>query len=259
MKKALSVSVYLLFVLNLLFPAVTLLGSFCGYAVTFVQIPALAVVLFVLSVCTVALSSVSKEATFGKVTGVLLALLAPLAIGNAVFLIFGMVKDNAWFVTVLPALCVLASAGCCCYLAARYGAPKGLKNTCLVLFAVMAIPSIFFCFLALTFGNIGVNTVVQTVASPEGGFYAEIIDNDQGALGGNTNVWYMKIMRSTPFFSRSKRSRSMCIPDGGASFRTCSFIGRAKIVWSSMMSSTRYGKAVSMPFVLHKTPFVYSA
>lgn len=188
MKKALSVSVYLLFVLNLLFPAVTLLGSFCGYAVTFVQIPALAVVLLVLSVCTVALSSVSKEAAFGKVTGVLLALLAPLAIGNAVFLIFGMVKDNAWFVTVLPALCVLASAGCCCYLAARYGAPKGLKNTCLVLFAVMAIPSIFFGFLALTFGNIGVNTVVQTVASPEGGFYAEIIDNDQGALGGNTYV-----------------------------------------------------------------------
>ena len=42
--------------------------------------------------------------------------------------------------------------------------------------------------MALTFGNIGVNTVVQTVASPEGGFYAEIIDNDQGALGGNTYV-----------------------------------------------------------------------
>ena len=138
--------------------------------------------------CAVVLSSVAKEAAFGKVTGVLLALLAPLAIGNAVFLIFGMVNDNAWFVTALSALCVLASAGCCCYLAARYGAPKGLKNTCLVLFAVMAIPSVFFCFLALTFGSIGVNTVVQTAASPDGGFYAEIIDNNQGALGGNTYV-----------------------------------------------------------------------
>lgn len=46
----------------------------------------------------------------------------------------------------------------------------------------------FFDFIALIFGNIGQNTVVQTVESPSGKYYAQVIDSDQGALGGDTLV-----------------------------------------------------------------------
>ena len=38
------------------------------------------------------------------------------------------------------------------------------------------------------FGNFGQNTVVDRIYSPEKTFYAEIIDSNQGALGGNTVV-----------------------------------------------------------------------
>lgn len=40
----------------------------------------------------------------------------------------------------------------------------------------------------LTFGNIGQNTVVKNIESPNGNFYAQVIDSDQGAFGGDTLV-----------------------------------------------------------------------
>ena len=52
----------------------------------------------------------------------------------------------------------------------------------------MILPISFFSFIALIFGDIGQNTVVQTVESPNGKYYAQVIDSDQGALGGDTFV-----------------------------------------------------------------------
>lgn len=63
-----------------------------------------------------------------------------------------------------------------------------LKVVALVLSALMILPICFFSFIALIFGNIGQNTVVQTVESPSGKYYAQVIDSDQGALGGDTLV-----------------------------------------------------------------------
>ena len=40
----------------------------------------------------------------------------------------------------------------------------------------------------LTFGIIGQNTIVKNIESPNGSFYAQVIDSDQGALGGDTLV-----------------------------------------------------------------------
>ena len=50
------------------------------------------------------------------------------------------------------------------------------------------IPAAYMTFLILLFGNIGCTTVVQSAVSPDGAYYAELIDDDQGALGGNTEV-----------------------------------------------------------------------
>ena len=47
---------------------------------------------------------------------------------------------------------------------------------------------IFFAFMMLTFGIIGQNTVIKNIESPNGNFYAQVIDSDQGALGGDTLV-----------------------------------------------------------------------
>ncbi len=52
----------------------------------------------------------------------------------------------------------------------------------------MVLPIGYFSFIALIFFNIGQNTVVKTVESPSGKYYAQVIDSDQGALGGDTFV-----------------------------------------------------------------------
>lgn len=43
-------------------------------------------------------------------------------------------------------------------------------------------------FFALLFENIGQNTVVRVLPSPDGTFEARVIDSDQGAMGGATIV-----------------------------------------------------------------------
>ena len=52
----------------------------------------------------------------------------------------------------------------------------------------MLLPIGFLSFIALAFGDLGENIVVQTVESPNGTYYAEVINSDQGALGGDTLV-----------------------------------------------------------------------
>ncbi|MBR6646856.1 MAG: hypothetical protein IKL09_05000 [Clostridia bacterium] len=57
-----------------------------------------------------------------------------------------------------------------------------------VLFILMTAFVIFFAFMMQLFGIIGQNTVIQTIESPDKNHYAQIIDSDQGALGGDTLV-----------------------------------------------------------------------
>lgn len=45
-----------------------------------------------------------------------------------------------------------------------------------------------FLFMCLFFGNIGVSKVMHSKQSPDGKYVAEVIDDDQGALGGYTIV-----------------------------------------------------------------------
>lgn len=52
----------------------------------------------------------------------------------------------------------------------------------------MIIPICQFSFFAAIFGNIGKTTVIDSVESPSGRYYAELLDNNHGATGGNTEV-----------------------------------------------------------------------
>jgi hypothetical protein len=61
--------------------------------------------------------------------------------------------------------------------------------------AFSAVLIIMVSILFVGFGNFGQNTVVDRIHSPEKTFYAEIIDSDQGALGGSTVVEVYKNSR----------------------------------------------------------------
>lgn len=181
MKKAISVLICLLFVLTVLYPVGALITACVGYNFALISVSAFALAIAILSLCIVILDLNFKNKLENKIIQLLLVIITPLSLINAVFYIY--VCPQIWVIAS-----VLFSAGCSCFLTVKHGMPFALKSVALVFSALMALPIGFFSFIALFFGNISQNTVVQTVESPNGKYYAQVIDNDQGALGGDTIV-----------------------------------------------------------------------
>ena len=181
MKKAISILICLLFSLTILYPAGIIITAGFGYSFELISVSAFAIAIAAISVCIVVLDFICKNTLENNTIRILLAIITPFSLINAVFYIFAC--PQIWVIAS-----VLLSAGCCCYLTVKYGKPLALKIVALVLSALMILPIGFFSFIALIFGNIGQNTVVQTVESPSGKYYAQVIDSDQGALGGDTLV-----------------------------------------------------------------------
>ncbi len=181
MKKAISVLMYLLFGLIIFYPLSALLTACFSYYIELVSVSAFAIATAVLSICVVVLDIVFKYETESKLQQVFLSIIAPLSMINAVFYILESPE-------ILLTVSLIISILCCFYLTIKHSKPKALKIVSLVLALIMILPLCFFSFMMLLFGNFAVNTVVETVYSPSGEYYAEVIDNDQGALGGNTIV-----------------------------------------------------------------------
>ena len=80
---------------------------------------------------------------------------------------------------------------------------KTVFSVIFALLALILVPMICFAvFMIALFGSIGEDTVIQTLPSPDGNRYAEVIDCDHGALGGDTVVRVYK--SNTLFKGRSE-------------------------------------------------------
>ena len=181
MKKLRSVLICLLFALTILYPAGVIISSALGYRFELISILAFSIAEAILAVGIVVLDLICKCAPTNKLLQILLALTVPLSLINAVFYIFNCPQLGVIVSALIP-------AGCTCFLVVKYGKPLAIKIATLVLFVQLLLLVLFFSFMIFIFGNIGQNTVVQTVESPSGKYYAQVIDSDQGALGGDTLV-----------------------------------------------------------------------
>lgn len=68
------------------------------------------------------------------------------------------------------------------------GLEKIFKINLSLVYLILLVPIFFILFIAICFVNFGANTVVEFETSPNSIYLAEIIDSNQGALGGNTSV-----------------------------------------------------------------------
>ena len=199
----------LLFVLTILYPAGIIITACFGYSFELISVSAFAIAIAALSVCTVVLDLICKNTIENNTIRILLAIITPFSLINAAFYIFEC--SQIWVIAS-----VLLSAVCCCYLTVKYGKPVALKIVALVLSALMILPICFFSFIALIFGDIGQNTVVQTVESPNREYYAQVIDSDQGALGGDTLVdVYKKSGVNLILFKIEKKPQRVYFGDWG--------------------------------------------
>lgn len=181
MKKGLSSLLCLLFVLTILFPVGALVSACFGYTFQLTDILSVSVIIATISVLTVIFSIISKDKISNKGIIILSYILFPLSFINAVIYIFESGRISV-------ATCMFVSFVCMSFLMIKGIKRKTSKIFASVLCALMAAFVFFFSFMMLMFGNIGQNTVVKSVDSPNGGLYAQVVDCDQGALGGDTIV-----------------------------------------------------------------------
>ncbi len=86
------------------------------------------------------------------------------------------------------AVCMLLSFGCACYAAVMRTKSLVLKGLSLAFGVLTPVPVCLFLLFILTLGNLGENSVVRSVDSPDGSYQAQIVESSQGALGGDTLV-----------------------------------------------------------------------
>lgn len=210
MKKFLSFLIGLLFLLTVLYPAGALLAACFGYRFEPMGVSAFSTATAVLFLLAVAANVIFKNELDNKAVRIVSAFITPLTLVHAVLCIFACPQVSVIVGTVF-------SACCSAFLTVKHGKPPALKAAALVLSALLVLPVDYLGFIALVFGNIGQNTVVQTVASPNGEYYAQVIDSDQGALGGDTLVEvHKKGGLNCPLFKAEKKPQRVWVGEWGA-------------------------------------------
>lgn len=181
MGKVRSFLVGFLFLLTLLYPIGALISYWFHYRFILVGVSQHAISVVVLSIMTILLDTRIKHIKEHKSISILRYLTAPLSIINGLLYILACPKLSV-------VVCVFICIGCCSFLAATSRNYSGLKAVALGISLAMILPMGFMAFIACIFGNLGKDTVVQTVISPNQKYCAQVIDSDQGATGGATIV-----------------------------------------------------------------------
>ena len=209
MKQAKNIGGFVLLFLYAILPIGTLVAGVFGYTLTLTSPAVCAIITAVISDAAVLVLWWQKDVQPHKSAQICYAVCTPLAAVNWAFYLFQSGKTTI-------VVCMLISLACAALLAARYASPSALKLIGGILTALMTLPLALFSFLAMTFGDFGVETVVRTVPSPNGSHYAEVIDSDQGALGGDTvvNVYNARKV-DTPFFKAAKSPQRVYVGDWG--------------------------------------------
>lgn len=200
MKKTAYASALCLLILLLLLPGGALVGRLLGYRLELTRPWIYGLALSGLSVWTALAAflaadrqgrdgaSKGENASSGTSAGVtseqsprlLYALPLPLALVCCAMLLL----RSGGLPILLLALVTLAACALLC-LHGRRGLPRKIS---LSLSALLLIPLLLLAFGSLFFGGIGQRRVVRQVPSPDGSLLAEIVEDDQGALGGATLV-----------------------------------------------------------------------
>ena len=198
MKKLLSILSCALLALIVFSPLASLICNFLGYKFTLVNPAAFAIAIFVLTVASVLVSILSKVDLENKTICAMISALAPCALINSGFYVRSC--GTLWIIAS-----VLICVGCC-YLTIRHGKPLTLRTGTMVLTAGLLLPMVFFCFILSVAGRTQNYTILDTVDSPTGAYYAQIVDNDQGEKGGSKTVRvYPNNDIITPVFVIQKR------------------------------------------------------
>ena len=162
--------------ISLFLPMLTFALYCIGYTVSLFNytLCSLIYTLFFVALCHVIL----KKATFCKA----LAFLPFFSLLNLAVYVF---KSKSVVAFICMSICFVYSA----VIAEKACNSTKAKIASVLTHTVLFVPFLIVSLTFLTLGNFGVNSVIDRIYSPDKTYYAEIVDIDQGALGGETVVY----------------------------------------------------------------------
>lgn len=193
MKKAINVLICLLLAFILFYPIGYFVFLFSGYSFEISSFTAYSIILILLSVSLTVVGIIYSE-RLNTVMIVFLSVMLLMSVINAAMCIYHC-HNNVLFI-----ISVLLSIGCSLFMAIKH-----IKNTVLkiVMLSLFGVGLLFFAkvtFFLWIFSNIGAENIIETYESPSGKYYANLIDDDQGALGGATDVYIYEKDRKIDLF-----------------------------------------------------------
>ena len=170
-----------LFCIHALIPFCLLFSNLFGFAFSLSGYTLFSVICVSFSVLTLVVVFLKTELFLGKMFSRLFGLSLPLC---TVEWLFFLTKGDFPYVIA----CVLVAFVCVVAVNVKLVKSKNAKIIISLSSAASFLFVTFFSVLFMFMGSIGASTVLDTIQSPDGVYYADIIDVDQGAFGGNTVV-----------------------------------------------------------------------
>lgn len=163
-------------------PLLTLILHLFGYSISLANYEVFSAVSAVICIASVYLI---KESDYNKSTRVLIAFMPLIQLINTAVYVY---KSKSFFSAVFMAVCFVL----CAVISEKILLSDKAKIASVITSSLMFIVIVLISFITVFFGDFSVNTVVKTVDSPDGEYFAEIVDYDKGAFGGDTLVYVKK-------------------------------------------------------------------
>lgn len=197
--KNFKVTIYLFFLLTILVPVFRLILFFIGigfntkYIIEFSYALIYEIILAIISIKVLIIFCVNEfkvkdnisfkeNISNNRAIQIVLFLNCPLSFINSIF-IFAYGPETRWQILFL-----LIYSSCCIATTLFFSRPIALKIISLVISLLPAGIMWLYCFIAFIFIGFTSRTVMNTIDSPSGKYYIEVIYADAGATGGSTLV-----------------------------------------------------------------------
>ena len=182
-----SAATALLFIMYSAYPAAKMIGQ--SFFEADVLLSSYIICALILFFCSAAASAVTFRAgeVKSRTIRAFAALLPGLSFLNILMYSEGFPESEPYLNLLMVFLLFLGTAACVMIrIRALYS--DRIRHWSWIVPLAVSVPLGFICFIGSIFGAIGSDTTVQSLVSPDGRNIAELIDADEGALGGSTLV-----------------------------------------------------------------------
>lgn len=184
---------YILLALSSFLPLITLILYCFEYSVSLYKFTFPCVILAIIFIVSAILFFRSKELLLRKCDSIVCAILPFFSATDMAVCVF---KQRTLPVAFCIAICLICSV----LIATKSCNSVKAKTVSVINSTVLTVIALAFSFIVITADSFSTHTVKDVIYSPDRTCYAEVVDIDQGALGGNTVIYVHKSKCLNLFF-----------------------------------------------------------